>query len=323
MAYSKSMFRLMTKKPESSSKQPKIIITGGLGFIFSHVTEYFVAKGWNVVVIDNLSAGSHPEIIDGSFVHHNMHMADPNVINLIVAENPNYVIHAAAITDVDYSVREPYRTLKKNLLGTVHAFEACRNLSDLRKFIYVGTDEVYGECDHRMREDEVLLPRSPYSASKGLGSLVRTCYENTYPTLQRKTLETRMCNIFGPRQDTRKIMPLIKESLEKGTSIPLHGEGAGYREYLYVKNIPPIIDLLLEKGEGVYNITLNEGMTVRELIKTVELITGKKVSTHPSHRPGMDMKYQVDPTRLRSLGWTPLYSLQDGLREYFQFSSQL
>jgi dTDP-D-glucose 4,6-dehydratase len=116
----------------------------------------------------------------------------------------------------------------------------------------------------------------------------------------------------------RKIMPLIKESLERGVSIPLHGEGAGYREYLYVKNIPPAIDLLLEKGEGTYNITLGEGMTVQQLIQTVESITGKKVTTHPSLRPGMDMKYQVDAGRMKGLGWKPVYTFEEGLREYFQ-----
>lgn len=297
---------------------PCIVITGGLGFIFSHVTQYFVKKGWRVVVIDNLSAGSNPDIIDGSFVHYNMHVANERVVQLIINEKPDYVIHAAAITDVDYSVREPYRTLKKNLMGTIHAFEACRALPDLKKFMYIGTDEVYGECDRMMTEDDVLLPRSPYSSSKALGSLVRTAYDNTYDTLRGKTIETRMCNIFGPRQDDRKIMPLIKKSIREGVSIPLHKEGKGYREYLYVKNIPPIIDLLLEKGEGVYNISLNKGLTVRDLISKAEALTNGKVTTHPADRPGMDFKYQVDSSRLKELGWVPEYSFEEGLEEYLE-----
>lgn len=295
---------------------PSVVITGGLGFIFSHVTEYFVKKGWRVVVIDNLSEGSNPQIIDGSFVHLDLHLANPEVIDVIVAENPDYLIHAAAITDVDYSIREPYRTFKKNLLGTLHAFEAARRMPSLKKFMYIGTDEVYGECEHPMREDEVLLPRSPYSASKALGSLMRTAYDNTYRTLSGKTVDVRMCNIFGPRQDTRKIMPQIKKSLEEGYSIPLHNEGTGFREYLYVKNIPSAINLILERGTGTYNVTVGDGLTVRELVAKAELVTGKKVITHPSHRPGMDQKYQVDPSRLEALGWTPEYSFEEGLKEY-------
>lgn len=300
--------------------QPKIVITGGLGFIFSYVTEYFVKKGWEVVVIDNLAEGSHPEIIDGSFKHYNVHMADPKVMSVILGENPDYLIHAAAITDVDYSVREPYRTLKKNLLGTLHAFEACRNLPNLKKFMYVATDEVYGECERSMTEGDIILPRNPYSCSKALGSLARVAYDNTYPTMKDKTVETRMCNIFGPRQDTRKILPQIKKGLEEGRSIPLHNGGLGYRQYLYVKNIPSTVDLILQNGTGVYNVTTDSGFTVKELIAKAETITGKKVTTHEGHRPGMDMKYRVDGSRLRGLGWNPEYSFEQGLKEYLKVS---
>lgn len=308
------------KKNRIKSDVPTIIITGGLGFIFSYVTEYYVKKGWRVVVIDNLSEGSHPEIIDGSFVHYNMHMANPKVVDLIIREKPDYIIHAAAITDVDYSIREPYRTLKKNMYGAVHVFEACRSLPNLKKFLYVGTDEVYGECPHPMREDEVLLPRSPYSCSKAFGSLMRVAYENTYTDMKDKTLEIRMCNIFGDRQDTTKIMPQIKKSIEEGYSIPLHNDGIGYREYMYVKNVPSIVDLILKKGEGVYNATLNDGLNVREMIAKAEAMTGNNVVTHPSHRPGMDNKYQVDGTRLRNIGWKPEYTFEEGLKEYLQNS---
>lgn len=298
-------------------KRPKIVITGGLGFIFSYVTEYFVQKGWDVVVIDNFSAGAHPEIIDGSFVHHNMHMANPVVVDLIVQENPDYLIHAAAITDVDYSVLEPHRTMTKNMYGTLHCFEAARRLPHLRKFMYTATDEIYGECDRPMREDDIILPKNPYSCSKALGSLVRVAYDNTFPELRGKTVETRMCNVFGARQDTRKIMPQIKKSLKEGYSIPLHQQGSGYREYIYVKNIPPVMDLILREGTGVYNISLNEGLTVKELIQKAEHITGLTVTTHAAHRPGMDRKYQVDASRLRGLGWKPLYTFEQGFREYF------
>ncbi|MDP3996358.1 MAG: GDP-mannose 4,6-dehydratase [bacterium] len=299
-----------------TGKSPKIIITGGLGFIFSHVTEYYVQKGWDVVVIDNLSEGSCPEIIDDSFTHYHYHMADPRVVNLILRENPDYVIHASSVTDVDYSIREPYRTVRKNILSTLHVFEACRILPNLKKLIYVSTDEVFGECDHKMREDEIMLPKNPYSCAKAAGSLVRVAYDNTYPALRGKTAETRFCNVFGPRQDKAKIMSAIKKSIEEGYSIPLHQEGKGYREYIYVKNIPPAIDLILEKGLGVYNVTLNDGFTTKSLIEKAREVTGMEIKTHPSHRPGMDLKYQMDGSKIRELGWEPLYTFEEGLKEY-------
>ncbi len=297
-------------------KQPKIIITGGLGFIFSHVTEYFVKKGWEVVVIDNFSDGSNPQIIDGSFKHYDVHMADPEVVNIMMSEDPDYIIHAASITDVDYSIREPYRTLKKNAYGIFHAFEAARNLSHLKKLMYVSTDEVYGECEDLKKEGDLMAPRNPYSASKAIGSLLTIAYGNSYPNLRDKIVETRFCNVFGPRQDTRKIMPIIKRALETGHPVPIFDEGGSYREYIYVENIPPVVDLILEKGVGVYNVTLNDGFTVANLVKKVEEITGKKVPTTVSHRPGIDMKYQMKSDRVRELGWKPLFSFEEGIKKY-------
>ncbi len=295
---------------------PKIIITGGLGFIFSHITEYFVKKGWDVIVIDNESAGSHPEIIDGSFKYHKFNVADPGVNKMILDEKPDYVIHAAAISDVDYSIKNPYLTLKENIMGNLNIFEACRLLPDLKKLIYVSTDEVYGECEHPKKEDEIIFPKNPYSCSKAAGSILRYAFDNTYKEIRDKTAETRFCNVFGPRQDKRKIMPAIKESLDDNYSIPLHNGGTGYREYIYVKNIPSAIDLILEKGNQTYNITLNDGYTVEELIQVAETLTGKKCLTHPSERSGMDNKYQMDASRISELGWKPIYSFNEGLKEY-------
>lgn len=296
--------------------KPKILITGGLGFIFSYVTEYFVRKGWNVVVVDNQSTGSHPEIIDGSFKYYNRHMAEPEIVNLIVEEKPDYLVHAAAISDVDYSITETYRTLKKNTMMNIHAFEACRQLENLKKFLYVATDEIYGECDHRMTEEDPIFPKNPYSCSKATGSLMRTAYNNTYPQLRGKMTEIRSCNVFGPRQDERKIMGAIKNALDSGNPIPLHNNGTGSREYLYVKNIPPIVDMILERGDDVYNVTLNDSYTVSQLIDKVENITGHKIATYDHNRPGMDSKYQVDNSKIIALGWKPMYSFDDGLKEY-------
>ncbi|MBI4093738.1 NAD-dependent epimerase/dehydratase family protein [Candidatus Kaiserbacteria bacterium] len=304
-------------RKKAKKEGPKILITGGLGFIFSHVTEYYVQKGWDVVVVDNLSEGSHPEIIDGSFTHIRAHMAHLDVVDKIIEEKPDYIVHAAAITDVDYSIREPRRTFEKNMLGSTHAFEAARQLPNLKKIVYVGTDEVYGECDHRMREDEMLLPRSPYACSKAAGSLMRVAYENTYPTLRGKTVEIRPCNIFGPRQAREKILARLKECVQTGEPLPLHNDGKGYREFLYVKNIPSALDLVLEMGDGVYNVGAAEGHTVLELIEKVETLTGKKILTTPEHRSGMDMRYETDSSRIRALGWKPAHSFDEGLREYF------
>lgn len=294
----------------------KVCITGGLGFIFSHCVEYFVKQGWEVIVIDDCTEGSHPEIINDSFKFIKLDCANSVVQDIIIEENPDYIVHAAAISDVDFSIKDPEFALKQNILGNINVFEAARYCKNLKKFLYVSTDEVYGECEEKKLESDIIFPKNPYSASKAVGSLLRIAYDNTYLCLKDKTCETRFCNVFGPRQDTRKIFPKIKESIEQGTVVPVQNGGSGYREYIYVKNIPPIIDLLLEKGDRTYNVTSNDGFTVSELIKKVEEVTGCEIKTTESHRPGMDLKYQMDNSRLQELDWQPLYSFEEGVREY-------
>ena len=294
---------------------PKIIITGGLGFIFSHVTEYFVMKGWNVIVIDNQSVGSHPEIINGSFVYYNQNVEDSQ--KLIEEINPEYIIHASAISDVDYSIKFPVETITKNCSATLAVFEASRKCTNLKKLLYISTDEVYGECENKKSESDILFPKNPYSFSKAYGSLLRIAYDNTYPELKDKTCETRFCNVFGERQDPRKIMGRIVQSFKDGTPIPVHNEGKGEREYIYVGNIPPIVEKVLLEGDRVYNITLNNLLSVNEIIEISEEIAGRKLQKIISDRPGMDQIYQMDNSRIFEFGWKPLYPLGEGFTNYF------
>lgn len=298
--------------------KPKILITGNLGFIFSHVTQYFVKKGWDVVGIDDITTGSHPEIIDGSFKFYEMDCALLSVQEVIIRENPDYIVHASAISDVDFSIKEPQYTLYQNILSSINVFEAARWCTNLKKFLYVSTDEVYGDCEDQKNETSIMFPKNPYSASKAAGSMLRIAYDNTFFSLKNKTCETRFCNVFGPRQDSRKITSRIIQSIKDGSEIPLHNGGAGKREYIYVKNIPPVIDLLLEKGDRVYNVTNNDLFSVNELINKLGVMSETKLKTTESHRPGMDKIYQMNALRLKELGWSPLYSLEQGLQEYLR-----
>lgn len=295
---------------------PKIVITGGVGFIFSYVTEYFVRKGWQVVVLDDLTEGSHPEIIDDSFKFIQIDCADTKVQDIIIAENPDYIIHAAAISDVDFSIKDPEFLLKQNINANINIFESARFCPNLKKLLYVSTDEVYGECETLKTESDIIFPKNPYSVSKATGSLLRLAYDNTYLSIKDKTCETRFCNVFGKRQDPRKILSRIKKSIDENTAVPVHNGGKGYREYIYVKNIPPLLDMLLEKGDRVYNVTLNDGYTVENLVKKCSEVAEVEIKTTEAHRPGMDAIYQMDSTRVKELGWTPLYTFEDGLREY-------
>lgn len=288
----------------------KIIITGGLGFIFSHVTEYMVSKGYDVVVIDNLSEGSHHEMVSGKFKFYEEDVSTPRAFDIILHENPDYIIHAAAYSDVDYSIKNPIKVINNNFNSTLNVFEAARKCRNLKKLVYISTDEIYGECGHRKMEDEIIFPKNPYACSKAFGSLLRMTYDNTYPELRDKTAETRFCNCFGPGQDSRKILA----SLKNNSVVEVHNGGKGYREYLYVKNIPEVVELVMLKGDRVYNVTLNDGFTVNELVGMVNKV--KPIKVVDGNRPGMDERYEMDNRRIMGLGWRPKYGFMDGLTEY-------
>lgn len=308
----------------NKDKKTKIIITGGLGFIFSHVAEHFMKKGFEVHIIDNESAGSNPKLIlewyknfKGLFWYSNHDVSYQSVIPIIKNINPEYIIHAAAISDVDYSIKNPVKTIIANNNATINVFEAARDCKNLKKLLYVSTDEVYGECEHLKKEEDIIFPKNPYSLSKAFGSLLRITYDNTYPELRDKTCETRFCNVFGSRQDSRKVLPAIKKALNGGDPIKLHNDGEGYREYINVHLIPYIVELILDKGTRTYNITNNEGYTVNELIALAEKITGKKAPVIKGKRSGMDMKYQMSNERFcTEFGWTPHESFEDALKLY-------
>lgn len=298
-----------------------VILTGGLGFIFSHVAEYLERKGYNVLVVDNFSEGSHPELISEWAEKPNLNCVKMDVhgsdfINFVINEEPDYIIHAAAYSDVDKSITNSYEIIKANCQANLNVFEASRQLPDLKKLVYVSTDEVYGECDHPKSEDEIIFPKNPYSFSKAHGSLLRLAYDNTYPELRNKTAETRFCNVVGERQDDRKVLPRIRECLKNNKSMTVHNGGYGYREYIWVENIPPAVELVMTKGDRVYNITNNEGYTVNELINLCEEVVDKHIIKIPSNRPGMDIQYQMDNERIRELGWRPTKMFGEGLYEY-------
>lgn len=293
-----------------------------MGFIFSHVTEHFLEKGYEVHVIDNLSTGSHPELVDefrenGKFFFHEYDVSWPEVAALITTLNPDYIVHAAAISDVDYSIKHPLETITSNNNATLNVFEAARYCPKLKRILYVSTDEVYGECDHPKTEEEIIFPRNPYALSKAFGSLTRISFDNTYPELRDKTVETRFCNVFGPRQDARKIIPAILRALNTGLPLPLHNGGEGYRQYIYVKEIPPLIELLLASGHRTYNITSGVGYTVRDLMAIIGMMAGSPVPYADAGRSGMDMRYEMSSMRLREeFGWQPQIEFLQALKEY-------
>lgn len=303
----------------------KIVILGSQGFIFSHVVEHFLAKGWEMHGFDNLSAGSQPELVVPwaakypNWRFHELDVSFSPVVDAIARINPHYIIHAAAISDVDYSIKQPTKTIQANNNATLNAFEAARRCKNLMRFLYISTDEVYGECDHPKTEDEIIFTKNPYALSKAFGSLLRIAYDNTYPELHDKTVETRFCNVFGGRQDARKIMPAIKRAQGSREPLTLHNKGEAVRQWIHVDDIPPVVELLLEKGHRTYNITSGIAYSVLDLIHIAEEATGIKVPTVHGKRSGMDMQYLMSGGRIfDEFAWLPKIPVHDALTEYFR-----
>lgn len=304
-------------------KKPRVVITGGMGFIFSHVAEHLNARGYEVHIFDNLSAGSHEELV-APFQSAGISFYEEDVsflpaVDKIMRLNPEYIVHAAAISDVDQSIKKPAHVLQANNNATINVFEAARKCTNLKRLLYVSTDEVYGECDHPKEEHEILFPKNSYSVSKAFGSLMRLAYDNTYPELKDKTCETRFCNVFGGRQDARKIIPAIKRALDGGQPVPLHNKGMGIRQWIHVEDIPPVIELLLEKGHRTYNITSGVAYSVLDLLHIAEEATGRAVPTVPGKRLGMDKQYLMTSKRIHEeFGWKPKLDVYDAIFTYFR-----
>ncbi len=298
----------------------KILITGNLGFIFSHVTEYFLSQGHEVWGIDALYDGSNPKMeneLRGRYpdtyrqfkfdiinmtsgfkaIPPMVTKADPEMIlHDSSIEEPIFdiIIHAAAESNVDKSIEGNGKVafMRSNIQGTYAMLEYAIKKQP-RVFLYINTDEVYGSVAHPSTESTAPNPGNPYSASKQAAANLCYAYRNTYGL---NVKEVRMCNIIGPRQATTKLIPRVVECLRKGYSIPVYDGGKARREYMDVRDVGPILDKVLESNELINNLTSNQSFSILEVITIISQIMEKEPILEPSTRLGHDMNYQMIPS---------------------------
>ncbi len=284
-------------------KNKRILITGGLGFIFSHVTEYFAQQGNTVTVLDNLSDGSHPELLEKwQDLPITFYKGDVNDILLLQKKwlgiGFDYIVHAAAESNVDKSIDNQKAFIHSNIYGTYSILEYARQFHQaLQGFLYVNTDEVYGATEHWCdAKKHPINPSNPYSASKAAGGGFCWAYNNTYGLPMQ---EIRMCNIVGRRQATTKLLPRVIERIQKGQAIPVYDGGEQTREYMDVRDVPKLIEYVLDDGrEEIVNLTFNQEHSTMQVIETVARILGKQPKLEPSSRPGHDKRYRIMPSPL-------------------------
>lgn len=292
-----------------------VLVTGGAGFIGSHLVEALLAAGARVTVLDRFtyagSAANLPEHERLRVVHGDV--VDRSAVEPLVAE-ADRVLHAAAETHVDRSIAGPAEFVMTNVVGTQVVLDACRQ--HRRSLLVVSTDEVYGQndADGFFDERSPLRPRSPYAASKAGAELLARSYGITYGV---PVWVVRGTNAFGPRQNPEKAIPVFTLAALEGRALPVYAEGRQSREWLHVTDWAAACLVALRHGEpgDVFNIGEGHELTNLELARRICRLVGADESliTFVEDRPGHDRRYGVSGEPLLELGWTPRVPFEEAL----------
>ena len=304
----------------------RILITGVAGFIGSRFAEVVLAQAerlgfQEIVLLDALTYSGRMENLAGvlddprvRFVHGSIN--DATLVDEL-CQGTDTIVHLAAESHVDRSIAGAQAFFVTNVLGTQQLLESARR-GGVRKFVHVSTDEVYGSiAEGSWREDHILEPNSPYSASKAGSDLAALAYHSTFGL---DVSVTRCSNNYGPRQYPEKVIPLFVSNLVDGKKVPLYGDGLNIRDWLHVDDHCQGIMLVMEGGRAgeVYNIGGGTELTNREL--TTRLLSlcgyGEEMVQPVEDRLGHDRRYSVDCTKIREeLGYAPKVPFEQGLAD--------
>jgi dTDP-glucose 4,6-dehydratase len=298
----------------------KLLVTGGAGFIGSNFIRYILETypEYKITNLDCLNYAGNLENLSDIAKNKNYkfvkgNIKDSKTISKLVKE-ADYVVNFAAQTHVDRSIKEAKDFIETNINGVFVLLEACRN-SKIKLFMQISTDEVYGSSlESSFIETDALLPSSPYSASKAAADCLCNAYSATYKI---PVMITRCTNNFGPYQYPEKVIPLFITNLLQGKRLPLYGDGLNVRDWIYVYDHVRAIDFLMHKGKSgeVYNISSNNEVANIELPKLILNKFGldEAYIEYVEDRPAHDRRYSLDSSKLRALGWKPVYDFSASL----------
>jgi dTDP-glucose 4,6-dehydratase len=320
-------------------KQNTILITGGAGFIGSHVVRRFVINypHYKIVNADKLTyAGNLENLTDietkENYFFEKKDIVDKQaVLDLFKKYNIDGVIHLAAESHVDRSISAPDEFVHTNIVGTVNLLNAVlhawSNNKEEKRFYHISTDEVYGSLgkDGKFTEETAYDPKSPYSASKASSDHMVRAYGHTFGI---PVVISNCSNNYGPNQFPEKLIPLAINNIKNNKPIPVYGKGENIRDWLYVEDHASAIDLIFHRGRigETYNIGGNNEWKNIDLIKLLCRIMDRKLGraegssekliTYVKDRPGHDLRYAIDSSKLqRELEWAPIPEFAAGLEK--------
>ncbi len=309
----------------------RILVTGGAGFIGSHLCEYWLRQGHQVAIIDNLDPFYDPALkranlgdirSAGRFEFSEIDLRDASRLRQVVMDfRPEAVAHLAARAGVRPSLLEPELYVATNVLGTVNLLEACR-ATGVHRFIFASSSSVYGRYNRVpfSEDDSIAKPLSVYAATKAAGEALASAYWSLH---QIPTVVLRIFTVFGPRQRPDLAIRKFASLIEEGKEVPIFGDGSMQRDYTYVDDVVAAFDRALEVPCGFEIFNLGNSRTIRldYMLETLEKALGKKALRKPCPpQPGdMDITY-ADLTKSRKvLGYNPQVPFEEGIRQFVQW----
>lgn len=300
-------------KSQKNSRGNKVVITGGAGFIGSHIVDLCVARGYETHIIDDLSSGKESNI-NKKAIFHNADVRNRDAITPIIA-GATYVFHTAARARVQFSIEHPIKSTEANVMGTLMVLMAARD-GKVKRVIYSASSSAYGDQTQMpLREDMALNPLSPYGLQKHVGELYARVWQKVYGL---ESVCLRYFNVYGPRLDPEGDYALVigkfLKQRREGTPLTVTGDGTQTRDFTHVRDVARANLLAAEskkvgKGE-VINIGAGRNIAIKALAK---LVGGKVEHIPPRLEPHDTLADNSLAKKL--LGWTPEISLEDGIRE--------
>lgn len=300
----------------------KLMVTGGLGFIGSYFVELALKRGYHVINVDKKTYAAREDVDFSKYPHYELIEEDICAIKHLPV-GIDFIVNFAAESHVDNSILANHDFFHSNIHGVYNILELMRakDETDCPVLLHISTDEVYGTAhEGSYTELDKLTPSNPYSATKAAAEQLIFGWRHTY---ELPVIICRSCNNYGFGQYPEKLLAKTIEYLLNGKKMTIHGDGTYRREWIYAEDNCEGILTVLEKGKlgEVYNISSNEEYSVLEAVKMVVAAMGKtdkEALVHIQNRPGQDLRYSVDTTKVRALGWESKTSLREYLPTYIK-----